>query len=261
MKAIRLLFVILLIPLFSSYQPVVNSKFRVKTIIIDPGHGGSDPGAVSGKIQEKDIALDISLKLGKMISDSFPDIKVIYTRKKDVFVELFHRAEIANKANANLFICIHCNFCTASSAYGTETFTMGVHKNNANLEVAKRENSVILLENDYQKNYDGFDPNSPEANIIFSLYQNAYINQSLSFASKVESKFKNVAKRYSRGVKQAGFLVLWKTAMPSILIETGFISNPNEKTFMVSDDGKNKLSEAIYHAFREYKKEIERSND
>lgn len=261
MKNLRLLYVLVLIPLFSSYQPPSYSKFRVKTIVIDPGHGGSDPGAVSGKTQEKDIALDISLKLGKMISDSFPDIKVIYTRKTDVFVELYQRAEIANKNNANLFICIHCNFCTASSAYGTETFTMGVHKNDANLEVAKRENSVILLENNYQKNYDGFDPNSPEANIIFSLYQNAYINQSISFASKVEAKFKNVAKRYSRGVKQAGFLVLWKTAMPSILIETGFISNPKEKTYLLSDDGKVKLSEAIYSAFKDYKKEIESGNN
>ena len=247
----------ILLPLFSSFHGIDNSKFHVKTIVIDPGHGGSDPGAVSGKVQEKDIALELSLKFGKMIKDSFPNIKVIYTRTKDEFVELYQRAEIANKNNANIFICIHCNFCEASSAYGTETFTMGIHKSNANLEVAKRENSVILMESDYKENYGGFDPNSPEANIIFSLFQNAYINQSLSLAAKVESKFQSDAKRFSRGVKQAGFLVLWKTAMPSILIEAGFISNPKERTFLTSDDGKNKIAVSIFKAFKDYKIEVE----
>ena len=258
---LRKLAILSLVLLFSSYQPAKksNSNFRVKTIVIDAGHGGKDPGCVAGTLYEKDIALNIALRVGQLIEKNYPDINVIYTRKTDEFIELFERANIANKNKANLFICIHVNASTNKEQIGTETYVMGIEKSESNLEVSKRENSVVLMEDNYLSKYDGFDPNSPEAHIIFSLYQNAFLDQSLSLASKIEGQFKTKAKRISRGVKQAGFLVLWKTAMPSILVETGFISNPEERKYLTSDSGKTYLSSAIYKAFCEYKNEIEQT--
>jgi N-acetylmuramoyl-L-alanine amidase len=191
-----------------------------------------------------------------MIEENFPDVKVIYTRKTDVFVELHRRAQIANQAKADLFICIHCN-AGPKTAYGAETFVMGLHKTNENLEVAKRENSVILQEDNYEMQYDGFDPNSPEANIIFSMFQNAYLEQSLYFAGRVQHEFRSHAHRHDRGVKQAGFLVLYKTAMPSVLIETGFLTNLDEEKFLNSKDGQEKVAESILRAFGSYKNWME----
>ena len=243
---------------FGQHKQVV-SNFRVKTIIIDAGHGGKDPGAVNGKTYEKDIVLSIALKLGKLIKTNLKDIRVIYTRDTDEFIELYERANIANRNKANLFISIHCNTGPLETMIGTETYAMGIEKNSSNLEVSKRENSVVLLEENYLAKYDGFDPNSPEGHIIFSLYQNAYLDQSLNMASKVEKQMKIKAKRNSRGVKQAGFLVLWKSAMPSILIETGFISNPEEKKYLCSDTGQTYIATAIFKAFREFKSELELS--
>jgi len=234
---------------------------RINTVVIDAGHGGHDPGALGSKSKEKDIVLSIALKLGKLIENSFSDVRVIYTRKTDEFIELHRRAKIANENHADLFISLHCNSSKSKDAYGNETFVMGLHRSHANLEVAKKENSAILYEDDYKNSYDGFDPNSPEANIIFSLFQNAYLEQSLDIAAKVQKHFKKNIKSFDRGVKQDGFLVLYKTTMPAILIETGFISHPNEEEFLISDKGKNDIAHSIFDAFKEYKFKVEGFNN
>jgi N-acetylmuramoyl-L-alanine amidase len=238
---------------------VSNFPFKkggVTTVVIDAGHGGKDPGCLGHRAKEKDIALAIALALGRYIEKNCPDVKVIYTRHDDNFVELFQRAEIANRNKADLFISIHCNSSPSPSAYGVETFVMGLNKSQANLNVAKKENSSILLEDNYKKNYGGFDPNSPEAYIIFSLYQNAYLDQSLNLASKIEKQI-GKAGRFGRGVKQAGFLVIYKTTMPGMLVEAGFLSNESEEEFLMSDVGKNTIAFSIFKAFREYKNERE----
>ena len=229
---------------------------KVKTVCIDPGHGGNDPGCHGASVHEKNIALAIGLKLGKLIETHFPDVKVVYTRKTDVFIELHKRAEIANKADADLFICIHCN-AGPESAHGSETYALGLHKTEANLAVAKRENEAVLLEDDYKTHYEGFDVNSPEGSIIFSLYQNTYLNRSLSFAAKCQKYFGADAGRYNRGVKQAGFLVLWKTAMPAVLIETGFLTNHAEEKYLMDSDNQEVMARAIFKAFTDYKNELE----
>ncbi len=232
--------------------PNRRATYRIKTVCIDAGHGGHDSGCLGSSSKEKEVALSIALKLGKLIEQNFSDVKVIYTRKTDVFIPLHERANIANRAKADLFICIHLN-SGAKSAYGSETYVMGLHKTNDNLGVAKRENAAILLEDDYKTQYDGFDPNSPEANIIFSLYQNQYMHQSVEFASKIQQQFEEHAGRFNRGVKQAGFLVLYKTAMPAVLIENGFLSHDAEEKFLDSDKGQTTMATAIYRAFKEYK--------
>lgn len=192
-----------------------------------------------------------------MIREKFKDVEVIYTRDRDVFIELDKRGDIANKAHANLFISIHANANKKKTPYGAETFVMGPSKSSENMEVAKRENEVILIEDDYSTRYEGFDPNSPESYIYFSLLQNSYLNQSLGFAAELQYQFKNSAKRYDRGVKQANFLVLWRTTMPSVLVEVGFISNLEEEKFMNSAAGKEKLATSIFQAFYSYKSKIE----
>ncbi len=257
-----------------SYSSSVNNKAPVRSpyaitcVVIDAGHGGHDSGCLGSKTKEKDVALAISLKLGKYIEDNFKDVKVIYTRKSDTFIELHQRAEIANNAKANLFICIHCNSACVydkkkrkdicnGDIHGTEVWVMGLKKVDENLQVAKRENDAVLMEKDYQKKYDGFDPNSPEANIIFSLYQNAYIDQSLRIASYVEDEVQKNPKREGRGVKQAGFLVLYKTTMPSLLIETGFLTNTEEENFLASSSGQHKMAMSIFNAFKNYKQGVE----
>jgi N-acetylmuramoyl-L-alanine amidase len=243
---------------FSCFSDVPGKKtgYKLRTIVIDAGHGGHDTGCLGSDSREKDVALRIALKLGKLIEANCPDVKVVYTRKSDVFISLIERANIANRAKADLFICIHLN-SGPKAAYGAETFVMGLHKTDDNLNVAKRENAAILLEDNYEKNYDGFDPNSPEANIIFSLYQNQFMTQSLSFAAKIQKQFKENSKRYSRGVKQAGFLVLYKTAMPSVLIESGFLTNESDQRFLSSDAGQASMASSIYRAFKSYKAELE----
>ena len=234
-----------------------GGKFALKTVVIDAGHGGHDVGCIGSHVHEKEVTLAIALKLGKLIESNFNDVKVIYTRKTDVFIGLGERAEIANSNKADLFISIHCN-SAHKNAYGTETFVMGIHKTEDNLSVAKRENSSVLLEKDYEVKYDGFDPKSPESHIIFSLYQNTFLNHSLSFASKIENEFKKGG-RFSRGVKQAGFLVLFKTTMPSVLIESGFLTNSNEHKILSSSKGQEDVAKAIFNAFGEYKAEMEMS--
>jgi len=252
----------LLIPSFGSAEKNVKSKKgALRTVVIDPGHGGNDPGCHGpAAAYEKNVALAVSLKLAKLIETYYPDVKVILTRKTDVFVELYRRAQIANENKADLFICIHCN-SGPKTAFGAETFVMGLHKSEDNLNVAKRENAVILKEDNYEKKYDGFDPNSPEANIIFSLYQNAFLYQSLFFAERVQHQFKNTAKRHNRGVKQAGFLVLYRTTMPSVLIETGFLTNAEEEKYLKSSAGQAEVAESIMSALQDYKNWIEGTDE
>lgn len=239
-------------------DPEINSS-RLRTVVIDAGHGGHDSGTKGKVSKESDITLKISLALGKMIKENLSDVRVLYTRDQDVFVELGERSAFANRMNADLFISIHCNSSPNSkSVKGTETFVMGLHKSDENLSVARRENSVILKETNYKQKYKGFDPDSPLAAIMLANYQNAYISSSLKFADHVERKFRTVSSRSSRGVKQAGFLVLWRTSMPSVLIETGFLSTPQEEKYLNSTSGQKEVAASIYQAFKTYKQNIER---
>lgn len=221
------------------------------TVVLDAGHGGHDSGCLGKKHKEKDIALSITLKVGEMLTKTLPQVKVIYTRTEDRFVELHKRTDIANKAKADLFVSIHCNAHTNPSIYGTETYVMGLHKNEDNLRVAMRENAVILKEENYMENYGNFDPTSPEAYIIFNLYQSAFLKSSIELAHTVERNLTNIG-RYSRGVKQAGFLVLYRAAMPSVLIETGFLTNPEEEEYLASSEGQQAIARAIAEAIAEY---------
>lgn len=252
MRKFGIIILLILFPVFS-----VTAQGYIDMVVIDPGHGGKDPGALGDKYREKDIVLKIALKLGEYIRENFDDVEVKYTRKTDKFVELHKRAKIANDNNADLFISIHCNSVNFDKPIGTETYAMGIHKNEANLEVAKQENASILLEDDYKEQYEGFDPNSPEAYILFSLYQNTYLKQSLKLASKIQDQFRERVNRNDRGVKQAEFLVLWRTTMPAVLVETGFLSNPKEEKFLGSEKGQAYIASAIFRAFRNYKHQIE----
>lgn len=234
-----------------------KDETKISVVVIDPGHGGKDWGASMGNAKEKDIVLDISLKLGNYIKTNYPHIKIIYTRSKDVFIPLYQRANIANSSNADLFISIHVNAVEQKSAQGTETFVLGQHRSKDNLEVAKKENSVILLEEDYSKTYEGFDPNSSESYIMFELVQNEYLSQSVMLASTIQDEFREGSKRIDRSVKQAGFLVLRRTTMPSVLVETGFLSHTDERKYLLSESGKTNLASAIFSAFKAYKRKIE----
>ncbi len=227
----------------------------VNTVVIDPGHGGAAPGTVGLRSKEKDIALAISLRLGEYIREHLPDVKVVFTRETDESVTFARRAEIAHEHHADLFISVHANGAASRAARGTETFVMGLHRSQANLEVARKENADVLLEEDYEETYGGFDPYSPEASIIFTLYQNAYLDQSLRLASMIQDEFRERAQRVDRGVKQAGFLMLYLVSMPSVLIETGFLSNREEEAFLMSERGQSLIASAIFRAFRTYKEE------
>ena len=255
------LIIFLFVFVFSGYFIVAQeNRTKIRTIVIDPGHGGKDSGTMGTKrfkIYEKHVALAVSLKLGKYISDAFPEVEVIYTRDSDFFLELNERTEIANKANADLFISIHCDGFTNPKPSGASVFVMGMSKLKANMDVAMRENSAIYLEDNYKKKYDGFDPKSPESYIVFSLMQNTYLNQSLKIAEHVETQFSTRANRKSRGVKQAPFYVISRTNMPSILIECGFLTNPKEEEFLHSEIGQDYIASAIFRAFRSYKESVE----
>jgi len=234
-----------------------QERNAIRTVVIDAGHGGKDPGAVGRRAQEKNIVLTIALKLGTLIQRNFPEVKVIYTRDRDQLVELHERASIANRNHADLFISIHANANNVKTLRGAETYIMGLHRSQANLEIAKLENASILLESDYTANYEGFDPNSDESYITFSLYQNANLDLSSRFAAVVQEQMKERVGLNDRGVRQAGFLVLYKTTMPSVLVEVGYMSNPDEENFLISGQGQDYIASAIYRAFREYKQQIE----
>ena len=232
----------------------------ISKVVIDAGHGGKDPGALGKKSKEKDIALSVALKTGKLIQDNFQDVEVIYTRKTDVFIELHKRAQIANESGADVFISIHCNSNKSTSPYGSETYVMGLHKTQQNLDVAKTENAAIFYEENYKDQYEGFDPESDEGYIVLSMFQSQNINQSIDLAQKVEEALHDNANRKDRGVKQAGFWVLYKTTMPGILIELGFLSNLKEEAFLLSSDGQDKLTSSIFSAFKSYKQDFEEAN-
>ena len=260
---IRIACLILLLSIHTIGQCVSKpgGSYKMKTIVLDAGHGGHDTGCHGpSSSYEKDVTLSIILLLGKMIEQKYPDIKVLYSRKTDVFIPLQDRALLANNNDADLFLSVHCNANPNKSAYGTETYLMGLHVSQANLDVAKRENAVIKLEDNYQNTYDGFDPDSPEAMIALSLAQNANIEQSSFLASKVQEKLTNQLNRYNRGVKQAGFWVLYRTTCPSILIETGFLNNKTEEKYLISDNGQKELAGAIFEAFEDYKNTVEKGS-
>ena len=243
----------------ASAEEGAQNSIKIKTVVLDAGHGGKDTGAISknGAIKEKDITLSVALKLGKMINSNYPDVKVVYTRKRDEYIELSKRAEIANRNKADLFISIHVNSQKGTTATGTETFVMGTHKSSSNFEICKLENSVIVLEEDYQSKYEGFDPNSPESYIIFSLLQNTHLEQSLKFAALIQDNFKLGPIKVNRGVKQGGLLVLWKTTMPAVLTEIGFISNPAESNQLRRDAVQSQIAARIFNAFAKYKTDYE----
>ncbi|MCX7605930.1 MAG: N-acetylmuramoyl-L-alanine amidase [Bacteroidia bacterium] len=232
----------------------ILSSFRLlkpALVVVDAGHGGKDPGAHGKVYKEKDITLAVALRLAELLrKDSH--FRVILTRDTDTFVELVRRADTANKAHADFFVSIHCNANPKKDIHGSETYALGEHKSQDNLTVVMRENSSILMEEGYQRTYDGFDPNSEEAYIIFSLMQHAFLKQSLRLAKKIEDNLIEKTKRPSRGVKQAGFLVLWRTSMPSVLCEIGFISHPQEEKFLASSAGQEYIAQAIHQALRQY---------
>ena len=249
---------VIIIALTLSCGAVFSQKkeaYRVKTVVIDPGHGGAKPGAIGSRSQEKTITLAVAKKLGTLIHDNYPDVKIIYTRTTDVDISLAERARIANRNKADLFISIHANSHPTSSPTGVETFVMGLSKSASNLEVAKKENADILLEADYKtnKDYAGFDPNSDESYIIFTLAQNAYLEKSLNFAQAIQTQYKNNLRTINRGVKQAELFVLYKTAMPAVLTEIGFISNPSEEAYMLSKEGQANIALCLFNAFMNYK--------
>ncbi len=253
-----ILFIIVTLSSFSFVFGATNQKTKDFVVVIDAGHGGRDPGAIGRISKEKDINLKTALKLGNLIKKNCPDVKVVYTRDKDVFIPLNKRADIANNAKADLFISIHTNAVEKNKTVkGTSTWTLGLARSDANLAVAQRENSVILYEDDYKTRYAGFNPKSAESYIIFEFMQDKHMEQSVHMASLVQKQFKNRCKRIDRGVHQDIFLVLKETAMPSILIELGFISTPEEEKYLNTDAGTTNLSNGIYQAFLTYKREHE----
>ena len=236
---------------FSQSNSIQNSEF---TVVIDAGHGGKDPGNTGNGFIEKDIALKISNNLGMLLEKR--DVNVIYTRKKDVFIGLFERANIANQSDAQLFISIHCDAFRTSQPYGAGTFVLGLHANERNFEIAKKENSVIFYEDDYENTYDGFDPNNPESVIGLTLMQEEYLDQSIIAASYIQNSFVNSLKRKNRDVKQAGFAVLRYTYMPSVLVETGFLTNRNEGLYLNSSKGQTEIANAISLAVLKYRNDF-----
>jgi len=267
-KSIKIVNVMLHQKLFASILVVIihlfcSSSFfsqntAIKTVVIDAGHGGHDSGCLGSSNYEKHVCLTIALKLGDLIKSNFPNVKVIYTRDKDVFIELHERAAIANRNKADLFICIHAN-SASPSAYGAETYVLGLHKTESQKQVAERENSIIKLEQDKGARYKNIDL-SPDALIAIQLQMSVYLNHSISFAEKLQSEFKSIG-RHDRGVRQAGFLVLHQTTMPSVLIETGFLTNPSEEKFLGSKDGQVQMANAMFRAFKRYKNKLEGIND
>lgn len=254
MKRLFVLFIVLALPCGAVFSQKKDT-YHVRTVVIDPGHGGAKPGAQGSRSWEKDITLSVAKKFGQLIKDNYPDVKLIYTRTTDVDISLAERARIANRNKADLFISIHANSHPTSAPTGVETFVMGLSESKANLEVAKKENADILLEADYQNNadYSGFDPNAPETYVMLAMFQNAFIDKSLNFAQAIQNQYKQNLKTINRGVKQAELYVLYKTTCPSVLTEIGFISNPAEEAFMLSDEGQAKIAVSLFRAFMNYK--------
>jgi N-acetylmuramoyl-L-alanine amidase len=257
------IFLILIFPLNLYSQDGNDTAFvGIRTVVIDAGHGGKDPGAVGKNVYEKTINLAVALNLGELIEDWFPDVRVLYTRTEDVSVDLFERGNFANNNNADLFISIHANAVEKdkNKTTGNETYIMGVHKSEDNLDnlrVAMFENSSIKFEDNYETKYDGFDPTNPDSYILFSLIQNEYLEQSLKMAEFIQEELQNGPVTKDRGVKQGGFIVLWMTAAPSVLIELGFLSHPEEELALMDIDNQQKMAECIFKAFKRYKEYME----
>lgn len=261
MKNIITILLFSLALIFASFNYTGINNYKVQRVVIDAGHGGKDPGTSGEFSMEKDIALSIAMETGKIINEYLPEVEIIYTRNDDSYPTLKSRADLANNNHADLFISIHCNSAPWSEkVYGTETYVMGVQNTGRSFEVAKRENSVILLEENYEENYQGFDPNSPESYILFSLTQNAFQDRSIALASKIEEQFKTRVGRKSRGVKQSSLYLLWSTAMPSVLVETGYLSNSKEERELNDKLQQTYIASGIFRAFRDYKKEMEAKN-
>lgn len=258
MKAIRVCLPIIALLLFLltnafDWSLAPEATRAIDHIVLDPGHGGRDPGAVGTISKEKDIALKIALLVKKLFKENAPGIRVDLTRETDVFVPLADRAKFANDRHADLFISIHLNANANRSANGSETYALGVHRSADQFEIMRRENGSILMEENHEQNYEGFDPNNEEATILFRMTQHAYLRQSLDLAARIEKHFHNSTHRPSRGVKQAGYLVLWKTTMPAVLVETGFISNASDEQFLNSAEGQRFMAASIHKAVMEYR--------
>ncbi len=259
MRNIAILLGITTVLILASFNTVGLRDYKIDKIVIDPGHGGRDPGTSGSLSKEKNIALPIALELKRIINENIPDVEVILTRKTDSFPTLNDRADLANELGADLFISVHANWVSNPNIYGTETYVMGVQNTGRNFEVAKRENSVILLEENYEEEYNGFDPEVPESYILLSLTQSAFQERSLQLASKIEKQFETRVGRRSRGVKQSSLYLLWRTTMPSVLVEVGYLSNPKEEKELNDPLNQVYIASGIYRAFRDYKKEIESS--
>ena len=257
MRNIAILSFFSLLLILVSFSPVNERRSVIGRVVIDPGHGGKDPGTHGAISKEKDVALEISKHLGRIIRTNMPDVEVMYTRTDDSFPALQERSDFANKQGADLFVSVHCNWISNPSMHGTETYVMGLHKTDENFEVARRENAVIFQEDNYEENYDGFDPNSPESYIFLTLQQSAYQEGSLSLAGKIEKELGTRAGRRSRGVKSAGFYVLFNTTMPSVLVETGYLSNSKEERDLNDDLKQRSIASGIYRAIRSYKEGVE----
>lgn len=259
LKRLKYIFLIYFLIIFFHLSAQDNeiTGYSIKTVVIDPGHGGKDPGSIGSYTSEKNVVLAISLKLGSYIEKNYPEIKVIYTRKTDEFIPLYKRAEIANTNKADLFISIHANGLSKPDAFGTETLVLGEHRAEENFEVAKRENSVIEYEDDRSLRYQGFDPDSPESYIMLTFMQRVYYGHSIHFAQIVQDQFRDRARRKDRGVKQQGLLVLAQTSMPGVMIETGFVTNPDEERYLADESGQDYIASAIFRAFKNYKLYIE----
>lgn len=259
-KRVILFFLVLISNIVFLNDVQAQNGKKITSVVIDAGHGGKDPGAIGKKAKEKDITLKIAKMTGEYIKQNCPDVKVIYTRSSDVSVSLLRRAQIANEQNADMFISIHCNANASPKPYGVETFVMGEHRNAANLEVAKKENAAIMYEDNAQEDYDNFDLNSTEAYIMLNFFQSEYKNASLDLAERIQNQLVKRVGRKDRGVQQAGFLVLYKTSMPSVLVEIGFLSNPAEENFLNSKDGQTYIASALFRAFRDYKNAYDKEN-
>lgn len=255
--SLKYIFLLLMVILAVDSVPLWAQQKQF-VLVLDPGHGGKDPGAVGRKAKEKDVVLSVAKLVGNMVEKNMDDVKVVYTRKTDVFIALEKRAQIANDSHADMFISIHCNAAENRSAYGAETFVLGLAKSKANLDVAMKENSVIMLEDDYKTRYQGFDPNSVDSYIMFEFMMDKYLENSVSFATDIQKQFAGPLKRLDRGVRQAGFWVLHRTAAPSVLIELGFLSNYQEELFLASEKGQQDMARSIYNAFVHYKKDHDR---
>lgn len=254
-------FLILVVSCFLCFAQQEKGKNIFDKVVIDAGHGGNKPGAIGSKYKEKDVTLAVAIKLGKLINENLKTVKVYYTRVIDQDIDLYKRSSVANKINADLFLSIHCNSATNKNAAGTETYAMGLGKTESNLEVAKKENAEILTEKGSAENYQGFDLNSPEGDILLSLYQNAYLQNSLDFAAKIQAQYSKHVPMKSRGVHQANFVVLWKAAMPAVLTEIGFISNTKEEEYIGSEYGQWVIASCIFRAICEYRNKVDNLSD